>query len=321
MKRSWLLMGLMLFAATAQANDWWDSLWRNADQRGEQLLQMGKAAAAAQLFKDPRRKAYAESQAGNYARAAHDLAPFNDSNDNYNRGNALARAGELQDALKAYDEALAQDPNNRDAKHNRDLVARALRQKKPQQTASGNGGKSSKQMNGNDKQAGKQGRQGNASQNSASSGKDQGRQQANNAQKGNRQSGEQQANSQQQGKAGQAKQQHSAQATNRNQPKPGQHEQQPQQAGSAGRMAEAKGQQNQQGKSQSMNDAAQAKLDAEAAMGKPPAGSPAAESDMPMSEKQLAQEQWLRQIPDDPGGLLRRKFLIEHMIRQRGGQP
>jgi len=37
----------------------------------------------------------------------------------------------------------------------------------------------------------------------------------------------------------------------------------------------------------------------------------------PPTEKQLAQAQWLRSIPDDPGGLLRRKFMIEHYMRQQ----
>jgi Ca-activated chloride channel family protein len=36
------------------------------------------------------------------------------------------------------------------------------------------------------------------------------------------------------------------------------------------------------------------------------------------SEEQMAAEQWLRRIPDDPGGLLRRKFLYQY--RQRGQQ-
>lgn len=40
-----------------------------------------------------------------------------------------------------------------------------------------------------------------------------------------------------------------------------------------------------------------------------------------MSEKRLALEQWLRQIPDNPAGLLRRKFLIEYMMRHRGENP
>ncbi len=33
-------------------------------------------------------------------------------------------------------------------------------------------------------------------------------------------------------------------------------------------------------------------------------------------ESMQAMEQWLRQIPDDPGGLLRRKFLLEHLRRE-----
>ncbi|HVS76898.1 MAG TPA: hypothetical protein VHE11_08190, partial [Steroidobacteraceae bacterium] len=39
----------------------------------------------------------------------------------------------------------------------------------------------------------------------------------------------------------------------------------------------------------------------------------------PETEQQLALDQWLRQIPDSPAGLLRRKFLIEHMMKQQGG--
>ena len=34
------------------------------------------------------------------------------------------------------------------------------------------------------------------------------------------------------------------------------------------------------------------------------------------SEERQAAEQWLRRIPDDPGGLLRRKFQLQHQGRQ-----
>jgi len=39
------------------------------------------------------------------------------------------------------------------------------------------------------------------------------------------------------------------------------------------------------------------------------------------NENQQALEQWLRRIPDDPGGLLRRKFEMESQLRknQNGG--
>ena len=38
-------------------------------------------------------------------------------------------------------------------------------------------------------------------------------------------------------------------------------------------------------------------------------------------ESQQATAQWLRRIPDDPGGLLRRKFLLELQRRQGSVTP
>ena len=44
-----------------------------------------------------------------------------------------------------------------------------------------------------------------------------------------------------------------------------------------------------------------------------------AQSPMPRDaddiEREMANEQWLRRIPDDPSGLLRRKFLYESRLR------
>jgi Ca-activated chloride channel family protein len=37
-------------------------------------------------------------------------------------------------------------------------------------------------------------------------------------------------------------------------------------------------------------------------------------------EDAQATEQWLRRIPDDPGGLLRRKFLYQYQQQNRGRQ-
>ena len=38
------------------------------------------------------------------------------------------------------------------------------------------------------------------------------------------------------------------------------------------------------------------------------------------NEKQEALEQWLRRVPDEPGGLLRRKFQHETKQRLRNGE-
>ena len=46
---------------------------------------------------------------------------------------------------------------------------------------------------------------------------------------------------------------------------------------------------------------------------------PSAEAEALNTEEQMAAQQWLRRIPDDPGGLLRRKFLYQY--RQRAGSP
>ena len=36
-------------------------------------------------------------------------------------------------------------------------------------------------------------------------------------------------------------------------------------------------------------------------------------------ERRIANEAWLRRVPDDPGGLLRAKFKLEEKRRRRGG--
>lgn len=304
--RGLLGAGLLLWAVVAQANPTWDSLWRTPDQRGQQLLRQGKPAEAAKLFRDPRRKAYAELQAGNFPQAAQDFAAFGDSDSQYNRGNALARAGRLQEAIKAYDTALARDPANRDARHNRELVAKALQKQSPEpQSPSGKG----QQGNHPGQNGQKQGDQGKQNTGSGTQNGDASKPSSNNTA---------QAGKPSQSQAGGAQTQPAGQG----QPQLGQPQSGQQQAGRSSlgqspvpRNADAS-QQN-----QPANDAVQARRDAAAALAQAQPGRLTAPADAPLSERQLAEEQWLRRIPDDPGGLLRRKFLIEHLIRQQGTQP
>lgn len=282
---------LLAFAAPAWAGMGWSSLWQTPDQRAENLLAHGHPGEAALLFHDPRHKAYAELQAGNFAQAANDFKAFDDSDGNYNRGNALARAGRLQEAIAAYDAALVRDPGNRDARHNRDLVAKALQQHKPPQQKPSGGGQKSSGKNG----------QGSTDQDAHKAGNDAG-----------------------QGSSAGFGAQPNGHPSNQVQPdsRPGQS------GGQAGRTgqeqmvspqaAEASAGTKNPGKAPQADSAGQVRGDAEAALAKP-GGEGAANA--PLSERQLAREQWLRRIPDDPGGLLRRKFMIEHMLRMQGQQP
>ena len=347
---------LLLLLATmlpAHAGEFWSSLWRNADQRGEALLQKGDASTAATVYADPRRKAYAKLKAGDYQGAAQDLDKLHDSEAGYNRGNALAHAGNLQGALDAYDAALKHDPQHRDARHNRELVASALKQQPPQQQKSGDN--KSQNENNNDKKDGQQDK----GQDSSGQGKDTSDQ---NNQDDNNKAGEQGKNDPQ-GKSGQAdnksgKDKNTADHTNPDkqdqqsqQGKPeqksenGKSQNENKQAGQDKSKEQASGKNGAQAGEQksAKDDAEQARRDAEASLAKPAPESTKPEGTKPdgtkgnasggntnagiampanasKSEQQIAQEQWLRSIPDDPGGLLRRKFLIQHMMRQQKAQ-
>jgi Ca-activated chloride channel family protein len=278
-----------LFCTGAQAGETWDSLWRNADQRGEQLLQQGDAAAAARTYSEPRRKAYAELRAGDYAAAARDFAAFDDSDSHYNRGNALARSGDLQQALRAYDAALEHDPHNQDAQHNRDLVAQALRDQQQQQSPQPDQDRGDTKSPADDQPA-----------------KD-----SNPADSANPQASQQPPDSQPH--RPELRPPGTSHASPEK-PPPGDAPPE-QQAGGADRSKTAA-----PAKDEPKDEAEQAQRDAQDALqrrGKIDADGSDASGQQPMSEQQLAQEQWLRQIPDDPGGLLRRKFMIEHMLRHQ----
>lgn len=295
------------------------SLWRTPDQRGDRLLSQGDAAGAAKTYRDPRRRAFAEARAGDHAAAARDLAPFDDVDAHYNRGNALARSGDLKGALAAYDQALKHDPNDADARHNRDLVARALDQPKQKDPKAGDNqggdqkdrGDQTDQNQDPSQDAGDSGQKGKASQD------EQGQQPKDGDQPGQQAKGEQKP-SPAGSDAKEPAPRDAAQGADRAQRDPsGANEPQSsadeaEQAKRDAQAALASQQEARQDDTKNGEQAAAAPGDAARD------GSPRGAATLPQrTEAQLAQEQWLRRIPDDPGGLLRRKFQIEHLRRQQ----
>lgn len=96
------------------------------DRFGRLLLYAGRPALAAKLLYDPAWRGAAHYQAGSYDAAIRDWKQSDDSNNAYNLGNALARDGKLQGALKAYEIALKRNPEDQDALANRKLVLAVL---------------------------------------------------------------------------------------------------------------------------------------------------------------------------------------------------
>lgn len=299
-------------ALAAGAAALWSDLWRTPDQQGQALLDAGEPAAAAARFRDPRRRAYADLQAGRNAQAAKLLAPFTDVASEYNRGNALARSGQLQAALAAYDAALKQAPRDADIRHNRDLVERALRHQPPSaQSSSGHGGQRSPSSG--------QQRQSSGGGQSRSNSNGGARTASNGSQSGAGHSGN---SGQPQPGAPQAAGDHGAGGSRE---PPGQARRDAAFAAAMARrrqhdgMGDGSGQPGARGAASRESPGGAGKQSGKSAL---VAGGTRTPPQKPESERQLALDQWLRQIPDSPAGLLRRKFLIEHMMRQQdGGDP
>jgi Ca-activated chloride channel family protein len=289
----------------------WGNLWARPDQQAYRALQHGDAKTAARLFKDSRWRSVAQYRAGNYAAAATEFGKQHTPDALYNQGNALARAGKLEAAAQNYRKVLQHQPDNADAQHNLKIVEDLLKRRQQKQNSNKNpkGGKSRHQHSQNSSQ-GKSGQQ----QSQGAKHKQPGQhpqQNANAGQAGQKPSQDKQnsqANSQKAGK------QQQAQSDKKN-------------------AAQQQHANKQQAKSASINshNAAQAKKPEQEKQGQvrqqaaarpqnpssdQHAATPAHETTA-HNESNQALQQWLRRIPDDPGGLLRRKFMLQHQQREQ----
>ena len=290
-RRGYLLVLALLLVPlprAAQAFDWSD-LWLRPDQQAKHALDHGDAARAAKLFRDPSWEGVAQYRAGHFGAAAKALQHANDAEDLYNLGNALAREGRYRQAVSAYDKALKKDPEHADAKYNRHLVEEALKKRQKQQ-----------QQQSRKSDSGKQGKQ---QQAGGKSGNNRDRQDKGAKQNKNGQgSGAQQAGANR-NKAGQGAKQ---QASNGQQQK---------QNAQKKPTAKAGGKSPQEAQREGTHKGVPDTSGGRKRAGRQNKDQPLAQGDSRQTEQQQADEQWLRRIPDDPGGLLRRKFLYEYEMR------
>lgn len=281
-----LLAPLLATPRPAMALEWSD-LWQRRDQRGSEAFQQEQYDKAQQLFEDQQWRAASAYRNNDYPAAAELFADDSPSG-LYNRGNALAKAGRYQQAIEAYQQALEKQPEMEDAAFNKALLEKLLQQQQ---------NKSQQQDQQNQKD--QQNQQNQQNQQDQQSSQDS--------------SGEQQ-NSEQNPQ--QNPQQSPQQSPQQRQTPQQQSEQQQSQA-----KGEQQQEQKQKQEQQQQDQQQQAEQNTQPSA--PPdsqAGSQLRQKEM-SDEEQQAMEQWLRRIPDDPGGLLREKFRYKYEQRRRGYNP
>lgn len=282
-----LVVGLHI-SDPAAALDWSD-LWLNPNQQGARAMGRQDYDAAAKAFHDEQWRAAAYYRAGRYDEALATLQHATGADAAYNRGNAMAKLGRIPDAVESYEQALLEDPHHRDAKYNLDLL-RKLQQDQPQSDSSHQQQESSP--------------------------------------------------SEQEQKSGDQKQQQEAQS---NQANTGEGDDDQRRQGQSGQANSGEGAADQQDRTQNMNRKADPELPSEPEgqdeamqtkenqlpQGELPqsdedggeAQGPTEADQEPPTEEQQAMEQWLRRVPDDPGGLLRRKFHYQYSRRSQPAAP
>jgi Ca-activated chloride channel family protein len=135
-RRGWILclLPIVLFTAPESARaQGWDSLWFTPDQQGQRALQQGDNKAATELFENPEWAGTAAYQGEEFETAAKYFSEGNSGADWYNRGNALAKDGQIDEAIEAYKESLSLHPGQLDAEENLALLEQLKQQQEQQE--------------------------------------------------------------------------------------------------------------------------------------------------------------------------------------------
>lgn len=291
----------------------WRDLWQTPDQQAYALERQQLHSQASKKFENPAWKGAAEYQAGEYQPALETLSTLAEKNNHaaahYNHGHALARNNDLDAAITAYDKALAINPEMKNAQQAKAIVE-ALKKQQQQQEEQQQKGDPSKENNDQqdgDKQDGDQEDSGDENSGDENSGKQADSQPPSDENNSSSQPSEskQASDSEKNNESSnelldrQAEQSESANKDQQNQPR--------------------NEQEDDNNKTTTETQKAENNTDDKSDTEKNTTAMSSSEEQL-NAEQQAQLQQWLKKIPDDPGGLLRRKFQYERNVRERQGK-
>ncbi len=266
--RRGIVWSLLFFVWAGQAQA---GFFLNGNQEGLRAFRQEDYQKAAEKFDVPAWKGSSFYRLGDYQKAYEYFAGGKDATALYNQGNALAKAGKIEEAVKRYEEALQQDPEHEDAKFNLEYLKKQQQQNQQQQ-------------NNQDQQDNQNQQQNPAQQNQSQNGENQ---QDSEQQSGENQNQDQEQNPEQ-GKQPDNSDAAPSQAEGQNQPE--QNQPQPM----SGQPQESSSEKEEQPQTGNREEAQEKEFDEEA----------------------QARAQQYREIPENPGGLLKAFIRREYMKKR-----
>ena len=257
----------------------------NGDQKGEKYFTQDPANAA-EHFNDPKWKASSLYKSGDYQGALDIWQSFDDAQSLYNQGNALAQLQKIDEAIAAYDAALNKQPDLEDAKTNKAILEQIQQNQQDQQQ----GDSDSQDASDQNQESGEQSDE-NQSQ--------QGEQQDNSESQDGNQSEQQNSQEQNSDSQNQDGSETTEQANSDNPLEQAQTEEEKQREAEMEQRKQEMAEQDENGEQEGEQTSMQTP--------------PKSQEDL---EQEQAMKQWIQRIPDDPGGLLRNKFLYQYQQRQ-----
>ncbi|MCY3883492.1 MAG: VWA domain-containing protein [Gammaproteobacteria bacterium] len=127
LRRGVVVVALLVVVPNVKA-DWKDDVWIPKDRQGYDSLKEGKSEEAEDLFKDPGWQAVAKYRSGKFEEAAQKFSESESLDSKYNLGNSLAKNGQIEEAISAYESVLNEDPAHEDALYNKELLEELLAQ-------------------------------------------------------------------------------------------------------------------------------------------------------------------------------------------------